>query len=330
MQLSSTQCPCALSSSSGVVPQEIHWRHGRWFASKQGPYQFPIDAEERDRLDKLNQFFLLARGYNAFSCPVRRGNPANPTRVLDLGAGTGIWAIQVAEEFLPESQVVAVDLNRIQPAFIPENLRIIPLDIEKDDWVPPPTDDRGPFPTDCDLVHMRLLLGSLHSESWPAVYQKAYNHTAPGGYFEQIELDWEPRWEGQRPKNSALLEWSHKFLEGMDRFRCSARMNSKMVEHMVTAGYEEFEETVIRCCVNPWCDDGDEKRVAEWFNLCLMESIEAMGLAPLVEHHGMTVYQVRELQERVMDEICRLQYHAYFNMHVWTARRPIKGADETI
>lgn len=53
--------------------------------------------EERERLDKLNQFFFLVRGRKAFSCPARRGAQDSPTSVLDLGTGTGIWAIQVAE-----------------------------------------------------------------------------------------------------------------------------------------------------------------------------------------------------------------------------------------
>ncbi len=51
--------------------------------------------EELNRLDMFHKFFLLARGNQAFSCPLPRSNPA---RILDLGAGTGIWAIHVAEE----------------------------------------------------------------------------------------------------------------------------------------------------------------------------------------------------------------------------------------
>ncbi|TQW01724.1 methyltransferase domain-containing protein [Cordyceps javanica] len=51
--------------------------------------------KELNRLDMLNKFFFLARDKQAFSYPLRRGGQ---TRVLDLGTGTGIWAIHVAEE----------------------------------------------------------------------------------------------------------------------------------------------------------------------------------------------------------------------------------------
>lgn len=42
-------------------------------------------------------------------------NPgANVKRVLDVGTGTGIWAIDYADEH-PDTQVVGVDLSPIQP-----------------------------------------------------------------------------------------------------------------------------------------------------------------------------------------------------------------------
>lgn len=78
---------------------------------------------------------------------------------------------------------MAVDLNRIQPALlvalptrsmsnvltepsIPPNVTIMQFDIEDTNWTP--------LLTKCDLVHMRLLLGSIHTHSWPAIYQKAF------------------------------------------------------------------------------------------------------------------------------------------------------------
>jgi methylase of polypeptide subunit release factors len=38
----------------------------------------------------------------------------NPKNVLDFGTGTGIWAIEFAEEY-PEARVLGTDLSPIQP-----------------------------------------------------------------------------------------------------------------------------------------------------------------------------------------------------------------------
>lgn len=45
-------------------------------------------------MDLFHKVFLVARGNKLFHAPVTRQNP----RIMDLGTGTGIWAINVAEE----------------------------------------------------------------------------------------------------------------------------------------------------------------------------------------------------------------------------------------
>ncbi|TQW09882.1 methyl transferase [Cordyceps javanica] len=291
------------------------WKHGRFYGDwRRDKYQFPIDKEETNRYDIFHKFFLLARHEEAFSYPINKPNP----RVLDLGTGTGIWAINVAEDYLKNAHIMAVDLNRIQPALIPRNMQTIQFDLEEASW--------EPLLKDCDLIHMRLLLGSIHNNLWAATYRKAFEHTAPGGYIEQVEMNWLPSWEGTDiPAHSSFLEWAQKFLQGMDGFQRSARVSTGNVRAMMeAAGYVNFEERTIRCYVNPWCSDPGEKRVAQWFNLCLIDGVQAMSLAPMVENLGMSIEQVNELREAVKSECCKLRYHAYCVMHIWTARRPTR------
>ena len=44
----------------------------------------------------------------------------NPQRILDVGTGTGIWAIDAAYLY-PDAHILGTDLSPIQPAWVPPN-----------------------------------------------------------------------------------------------------------------------------------------------------------------------------------------------------------------
>lgn len=52
----------------------------------------PNDEGEQDRLDLFHHMFLLLLGGRLYSAPLE-----NTRKVLDIGTGTGIWAIDFAE-----------------------------------------------------------------------------------------------------------------------------------------------------------------------------------------------------------------------------------------
>jgi methylase of polypeptide subunit release factors len=49
---------------------------------------------EKDRMDIYHKLFLVARRDQLHQAPIPRHGEA---RILDLGCGTGIWAIDMAE-----------------------------------------------------------------------------------------------------------------------------------------------------------------------------------------------------------------------------------------
>lgn len=54
-------------------------------------YLFPNDDPEQDRLDMFHHIILLGCKQKLFLAPI---NPEG-MRILDIGCGTGIWAIQM-------------------------------------------------------------------------------------------------------------------------------------------------------------------------------------------------------------------------------------------
>ncbi|GLI79699.1 hypothetical protein PoHVEF18_008039 [Penicillium ochrochloron] len=94
----------------------------------------PYDEQEQDRLDLVwyfeshsSSWLLLFKG-ELFNAPVK-----NPQKILDLGTGTGIWAIDCAEKF-PEAHVIGNDISAIQPTWGCPNLEFIVEDYEAE-WL---------------------------------------------------------------------------------------------------------------------------------------------------------------------------------------------------
>lgn len=53
-------------------------------------YKFPNDEREQDRLDIIHHIIKLVLNDRLFLAPIENG----PIRVLDIGTGTGLWAIE--------------------------------------------------------------------------------------------------------------------------------------------------------------------------------------------------------------------------------------------
>lgn len=54
-------------------------------------------------------------------------NGSSPRRILDVGTGTGIWALEMGDRF-PEARVYGIDLSPIQPTAVPSNVHFFVQD----------------------------------------------------------------------------------------------------------------------------------------------------------------------------------------------------------
>ena len=88
----------------------------RYHAFREGSYVFPNDEQEQERLDLIHRMFSISLDERLHIAPI-----TTPRRILDLGTGTGIWAVEIAEKF-PNASVIGNDLSAIQPRWVPPNL----------------------------------------------------------------------------------------------------------------------------------------------------------------------------------------------------------------
>ena len=134
----------------------------------------PNDEAEQDRLDLQHHIFRLCLDGALLAGPVT----SDVRRVLDVGTGTGIWAIDFAEEH-GDSTIIGTDLSPIQPAWVPPNCSFYVEDLESE-WLYSANEA-------FDLIHCRGMCGSI--SDWNAYYQQVLANLNPGGWCEVQEYE---------------------------------------------------------------------------------------------------------------------------------------------
>src|SRR2546421_2047833 len=104
------------SYSTSLASSILDYRYEngrRYHAYRDGEYLLPNDDPEQNRLNIMHHISRLVLGGALYRAPIADGRPP-PRRILD---GTGIWAIEMADEF-PNTIVVGTDLSPIQPTWV--------------------------------------------------------------------------------------------------------------------------------------------------------------------------------------------------------------------
>lgn len=145
------------SLSSSVT--DYLFEHGRrYHRFREGRYNFPNDEAEQDREDMKHACVkMLCQNKLAFA-PIDQVNLHN---ALDIGTGTGIWAIEFGDLF-PSANVMGIDLSPIQPDWVPANVHFVVDDAESE-WIYPPDH--------FDYIHTRHTVMAI--KDWPKLYRRA-------------------------------------------------------------------------------------------------------------------------------------------------------------
>lgn len=270
----------------------------RYHAFKDGVYFFPNDEEENDRLDMQHAVFLKSCDGQLYLAPIRK----DVQHVLDVGTGTGIWALDFADTH-PSASVIGTDLSPIQPSWVPPNLTFLVDDCE-DEWI---------FKQKFDFIHARMMCGSL--QEWPRFFEQAYKTLEPGGWLELQDINMPFRSDdGSLNPDTALWKWSTFLLEAGEKLKRPVNAAEQYKKWMEDVGFVDIREVVHKWPQNTWAKNPRQKEIGLWTMMNMLDGLHGLSIAPFTRAGIMTKEEVEVFLADVRKDINNRKIRAYWTM----------------
>lgn len=229
------------SSTHSISSSIVRYReeNGRTYhAYKDGKYVMPNDELEQERLDLQHHLFLITFDDRLYLSPAgKHGHQMH--HVLDVGTGTGLWALDFADEH-PEAKVIGVDLSPIQTDLVPTNLHYQVDDLE-DTWE---------FGDNFDFIYSRMMTASF--ANWPRFFKQAYDNLNPGGWLELADICPVTSDDGTLEDDMPMAKWVTQLLDGTRMIGRPFDGAMKYKEQMEAQGFQNVTQLVYKWPQNRW------------------------------------------------------------------------------
>ncbi|OAR02793.1 hypothetical protein LLEC1_00195 [Akanthomyces lecanii] len=300
------------STSAESSVRDYMFENGRrYHRFREGAYNFPNDDVEQEREDMKHAMVKLLCGQRLFFAPI--GD--NPQQILDIGTGTGIWVIEMGDQF-PSASVLGIDLSPIQPDWLPPNVRFIVDDAESP-WLYP----RNHF----DYIHSRHTVMAL--KDWMRLFRRALEHLKPGGWIEMQEIHHCPRSanpDADLPEDHEVAKfWSH-VTTGLGNLGVDLNISSggQLTKMLQEAGYVNVTERVFHVPIGTWPKNKVLKTVGLYWRTILLDGLQAIALGPMARGLNWNRDEIEVFLTGV-----RRAYHdnaalMYMPLHIIYAQKP--------
>ncbi|KAF4823431.1 Secondary metabolism regulator LAE1 [Colletotrichum tropicale] len=244
---------------------------------------------------RYHAFRAGAIGNKLFLAPIDAGKVHN---VLDIGTGTGIWAIEAAEIF-PNAKITGNDLSAIQPTWVPPNVHFEVDDVESP-WL-----GLNGF----DFIFCRYMLGAI--ADWPKLMERVYENTKEGGWveFQDYDLSFVSD-DGSLTEEHETMKWVQGFIKACETIGRNACPGPHLEEWVKDAGFTDVVHQRFKLPIGPWPKDPHYKELGIINLIQLMDGAEAFTFRIFCDVLGWTRDECIVMLAKVRNELKSNSFHA--------------------
>ncbi|KAN0088992.1 S-adenosyl-L-methionine-dependent methyltransferase [Hyaloscypha variabilis] len=299
----------SLSSTASIASSIFKFRveNGRTYNGYgDRTYFMPNDEIERDRLDLQHHLFQLMFGGKIFTAPIDR---TKLHRVLDVGTGTGIWAIDMGDAY-PEAEVYGVDVSPIQPQFTPPNVKFEIDDLEKP-WT---------FSEGFDFIFSRMITGSF--ANWKEYIFRCFEFTNPGGYLELQDICLPIHCDDDTLKGTNLEKYGELLLEGSVKLGLALNSALTTKKLMEEAGFVDVVEVIYKWPLNRWPANKHMKEIGLWAHEVTISNLSGLSIALFTHGLGWRIEELEVFLADVRKDMKNSRIHSYWPIYIVHGRKP--------
>ncbi|KAK1546343.1 methyltransferase domain-containing protein [Colletotrichum paranaense] len=316
----------ASTSLSNSVRDYVFENTRRYHKYMEGRYLMPNDEPEQEREDMKHAMCVNVMDGKLHCAPLE-----NPQKIIDIGTGTGIWAIdndilecpneleqvltpsQVGDEY-PEADISGIDLSPIQPTWVPPNVRFVVDDAEAE-WVWPPYS--------LDFVHARHMCMAV--KNWPRMLSQAFTALKPGGWVELQELRFVLQCDDGTmpgPEEYGYGKFVDLCMSGFRSFGINPLAMERNSEMLRESGFENVVEKVWKVPIGTWPRDQKLKTIGLYNRSMLIDALQAVSMAPLTRGLKWSPAEVEVFLIDVRKSLMNVSIHSYLTFHVVFGQKP--------
>ncbi|KAF2094351.1 S-adenosyl-L-methionine-dependent methyltransferase, partial [Rhizodiscina lignyota] len=216
--------------------------------------------------------------------------PSTMTQALDVGCGTGAWAIEFADAH-PHTHITGTDISPIQPTAVPPNCTFM-IDDATREWA---------FGQRFDFIHTRALTMAIGD--WDRFVSQAFDNLLPGGWIELQEFhlplgcDDESMSEG-----TALWKWGVEIRRACQKVGIESMASVEHPTRLKKVGFENVNEHVLKAPIGPWAKGKREKRLGAMARKDLSDGLDGIS-TKLFHILGYKEEEVKALLDAVKEEL---------------------------